>query len=145
MIGKRVWQGGEAWSLLTVLVVLSFSSSACGQSPTQNMPTFSTSMVDLISDPVRSEGRRIAVVGYLDSGINTFLYLSDAHAKFNDSASAVVLKGVAPEVEQCGGQYVRVVGEFGQNSDHVLYLRVHAVYLFDEETSLTKLCWSRDR
>ena len=80
-------------------------------------PFHSTSIIDLIGNPLQHHGRTTSVFGYLHvyEGETTMLFQSRDLAIHGDVASAVSVPNLMGErkllSEACAGNYVRVFGE----------------------------------
>ena len=93
-------------------VVLPLLLSACSQDNSTHL----VSMVALLANPEKFDGKRILVTGYLGRGND--IYLTKEYSEINDRNSALLLNLDESNINnlsasQCRDKYVEVTGVFG--------------------------------
>ena len=110
----------------TLVFVVLLTGSFWSLDAAQGSDTYPVSIVQLMAAPTEWDGRRVAVFGYLDVGLEPMLFLSREHAAGRDWSSAFSVQ--RPDdghlFETCRGHYVTVVARFlrpNKHDDHGLY------------------------
>ncbi|MCW8128530.1 hypothetical protein [Microbulbifer halophilus] len=100
------------WILFTIIFSFLFVISSCGKEE----PELLVPMSALLGDPEKFAGKRVVVVGFLGRGSD--LYLTEEHAKIDDTSSSLLLslsenERMKTNKSPCKNKYVEVVGIFG--------------------------------
>ncbi|MCW8126820.1 hypothetical protein [Microbulbifer halophilus] len=100
------------WLLFTIIFSSSLVISSCGKEESALLVPMSA----LLGDPEKFGGKRVAVVGFLGRGSD--LYLTEEHAKVDDTSSSLLLnlsekERMKTNKSSCKNKYVEIVGVFG--------------------------------
>ena len=103
------------------------------------------SLVELIVSPELHKGNVVQTSGFLTHGIGLDIYLTAAHARMGDVASAIAVYPVDDRIGRCAGDFVIIVGEFNRSDGEGRFeivrpieVRTRAGNAMSQST-----CWSR--
>jgi len=98
------------------------------------------SIISLIANPHKFEGKNIEVKGYLQFDGELILYVDETRAKNIDFSSAVSVQDKSTEnrlVEQCANRYVVVRGTVDERYGQVKLIDVVNIYSLNSK----EICW----
>ena len=116
-----------------------------------NEEVFRTSLVHMIATPSDLDGRVVIVAGFLDYQEGLYLFLTENHARIDDTHSAVPV--LEPSVDaplansSCLGSFVYVKAKIDRNAGGGVYVMtdVEHVVRYPPESPDFEFCWVAER